>query len=107
MNPDRVRETLQAKRSRMIAAQTTATNDLSAIEDRVKGVLAEHDISTVTFVWYYDFAREVYRLVKTHGGGKPLVKEVGITLYKWKERGADEVILAEVRDEVFAVRPPA
>ena len=107
VNPDRIRDTVAAKRSRMITNQTAAVNDLASIEDRVKGVLAEHDISTVTFIWYYDFAREVYRLVKTMGGGKPMLREVAIALYKWKERGADPDILAEVRDDVFAVPPPA
>ncbi|MEO0108682.1 MAG: hypothetical protein ABIK62_05860 [candidate division WOR-3 bacterium] len=106
LNPDRIREDLQQKRERMIAAQTAATSDLAEIEDRIKGVLAEEDVTTVTYMWYYDFGRELYRLKKQHGGGQGLKKEVAIALLKWKLRGAKEDVLEKIRDEVFAISPP-
>ena len=107
INPDRIREDIQHKRDRMIAAQNVATNELAQMEDRIKGVLAAEDVTTVTYLWYYDFGRELYSLQKQHGGGEGLKQEVAIVLMKWKMRGAKEEVLAKIRNEVFGIQAPS
>lgn len=89
----------------MIAAQAKAANELAVIEDRVKGVLAEEDVASIQYIWYYDFARQVYRRQSNLGGGNALGKEATLLIHNWSERGCVEKVLRKILFEVFSIEP--
>jgi hypothetical protein len=57
----------------------------------------------MTYVLYYDFARQVYAARRRIGGGKGLVREVNLLTYVWHDRGASEEILDKIRFDIFAI----
>ena len=103
LDPDWVKKQLEQNRDSMVTAQVSAAAKLAALELRVKAVLNDEDIVLFSHVLYLDFAREVYRLVERHFGGKGLTREVGIKVYDWKERGGSEPILKRIAYEVFGL----
>jgi hypothetical protein len=106
LTPERARDMLEKRRARMLDRQRLASAELAELEDRVRGVLGSFDLNTTDYVWYYDFARQVYKLVKKFKGGKALENEVRIRKLVWKERGLDQDILDQIQFEVFAVKQP-
>jgi len=103
---ERVKETLDAKRARMIERQRVASEELVALEERVQAVLAGEDVPVIQYVWFHDFARQLYRLKKKFMGGKGIGQEVALLIYVWTARKLDEKVLTKVRDEVFAIQEP-
>jgi hypothetical protein len=107
LKPEQIKEVYESKKDRMVAEETEAINRQVAIENRVRGILAEGTVPCTLTIWYISFAREVDKLHKHYGGGGTLLAEVAIALYKWKTRGLDESFLNKIRDEVFAIPAPA
>ena len=103
LDPDWVKKSLELNRDAMVTAQTSAAEKLAALDLRVKAVVNDEDIPLFSHVLYLDFAREVFRLVERHYGGKGLTREVRIKIYDWKERGGSEPILNRIVYEVFGL----
>jgi len=105
LDPERVKQDLEKRRSGMLARQQEAISALTDVEARVKAILASEDVPTILYVYYYDFARETFRVQRRMGGGNGLSKEVTLLIYKWKERTLQESVLERIRDEVFSIAP--
>ena len=105
LDPERVKQDLEKRRSGMLARQQEAISALTDVEARVKAILAGEDVPTILYVYYYDFARETFRVQRRMGGGNGLSKEVTLLIYKWKERTLQESVLERIRDEVFSIAP--
>jgi hypothetical protein len=103
LNPERVKQDLEKRQNGMLNRQREAIVALTDIEAKVKAVLASEDIPTILYVYYYDFARETFRLQRRLGGGNGLSKEVTLLIYKWKERTLQQRVLERIRDEVFSI----
>jgi hypothetical protein len=107
-NPDKIKETLVAKKPEMVAAMTQRINELYQYEQLVKGVLASEGAVTVIQVpFYHDFAREIYAKQRIHPGGAQLNNDVALMLAKWKGRGLTEAVLIRIRNECFSIPAPA
>ena len=103
LDPDWIRKKLEQNRDTMVTAQASAAEKLAALDLRVKAVVNDEDIPLFSHVLYLDFAREVFRLVERHYGGKGLTREVRIKIYDWKERGGSEPILKRIVYEAFGL----
>jgi hypothetical protein len=103
LDPERVKQDLEKRRSGMLARQQEAIVALAEVEARVKAILASEDVPTIAYIYYYDFARQTFRLQRRLGGGNGLSKEVSLLIYKWKERTLQQSVLERIRDEVFSI----
>jgi len=66
--------------------------DLEGMENLVKNTIQDKISNPLDVPQYLDFARELYRLTKTHSG-KVLASEVAIAKAKWTARGLNPEIL--------------
>ncbi|MEO0107640.1 MAG: hypothetical protein ABIK62_00475 [candidate division WOR-3 bacterium] len=105
--PERVKEDFTTKKPIMVAKITDLFNQLTTIEDRVKGVLSGESVATCDYVKYHCFAREVWKKQRRFGGGTGLIDEVALLVAKWRARGCTDSVLTKIRNEVFALQPPS
>ena len=107
LNPTRVKEDIEQKKERMIAAQQEATNALVQVELAVRAVLADEDeVESLEFVWYYDFGRKIFKVTSQIGGGKPMNREAWRQVDYWQTRGCNRRVLLRILAEVFSVPLP-
>lgn len=66
--------------------------DLEGMETLVKNAIQDKVANPLEIPQYLDFARELYRLTKTHSG-KVLASEVDIAKSKWTTRGLNPDVL--------------
>jgi hypothetical protein len=103
----RVKEDIDQKRERMIAAQQEATNALVQVELAVRAVLADEDeVESLEFVWYYDFGRKIFKVTSQIGGGKPMNREVWRQVDYWEARRCNRRVLLRILAEVFSLPLP-
>ena len=70
----------------------THAADLEGLEVLVKTAISDRVTNPLEVPQYLDFARELYRLTKTHSG-RVLVAEANAFKAKWTARGLDPAIL--------------
>jgi len=70
----------------------THAADLEGMEILVKTTISDRVTNPLEVPQYLDFARELYRLTKTHGG-RVLVAEANAMKAKWTARGLNPAIL--------------
>jgi hypothetical protein len=70
----------------------THAADLEGMEVLVKTAISDRVANPLEVPQYLDFARELYRLTKTHSG-KVLVAEANAMKAKWTARGLSPAIL--------------
>jgi|UniRef100_A0A7V3PSF5 hypothetical protein len=103
--PDAVRERLVRMRESMNRRYIEEQTRLMEMEVRVKQVLDNADITSITYPFYLDFAREVYAR-KRRLAGSSLRREVEVLFYKWVMRELKPEVLERVRDEALSVSEP-
>jgi hypothetical protein len=106
LNPDRVKETLEARRDQMIGMQAVAINELGRVENEVRAVLGGYPVDTVDYMKYHNFSREVFRSWVRFTGGQGLTRRVAMLIDKYKALNCREDILLGIRDRVFAIQSP-
>ena len=106
LQPERVKQDLEARRQEMIDAQELAISDLATMEDRVRGVLADQPVLVMDYLKYHNFSREVFRVQKNLGGGYALRLEVALLVAKYVARKCQESVLVKIRNDVFAIAAP-
>ena len=108
MDPERVKQVLEARLGRMRERYAAAVADLWTIEEKTRQVLDSAGVHTVFYVPYLDFARQLYRLSRQqHISGASFALAAQVLLDKWAARDLDPVVLARVRTQVFDIGPPA
>jgi len=104
--PTRVKEDFETKKPAMLTRFSTATNEITYIQDRVRGILSGETVLPGWHVAKYQaFAMELYRAYKQWRGGTQLITKTAILIYKWKAFGCTQSVLEKIRDEVFAAPP--
>jgi hypothetical protein len=83
---DVVKNRIDAQRDSMVAQETTVFGDLVNIEEAVKTLLEGWGVSVVVIPSYLAFARECYRINKTHAGSIG-VDEMCYSAAHWASRG--------------------
>ena len=107
LQPERVRETLTAKKPEMVAKETEIFGRQVQVEELVIGVLASEDaVTTISYPNYQAFAREIEAKQKNFPGGAGLNNEAAVLLAKWKARGLTEAVSIRIRNEVFSIPAP-
>jgi hypothetical protein len=102
LDPERVKQLLEKRKPSMLTKQEYKVTALSQIEDLVKASLADEDNVTVTeYPYYYDFARQIYRLHGHLPGGTAHDKEIRILVDVWVARKLNEGTLLRIVKEVF------
>jgi hypothetical protein len=105
--PSRVQEDFTAKKPAMVASITDRFAEMYQIEQLVKGVLAsEVAVTCISNAYYQAFAKEIYKVQRTHPGGAQLNGEVALLVAKWKGRGLTEAVLIRIRNECFSIPAP-
>jgi hypothetical protein len=104
--PARVAEDFTAKMPTMVSAETTQINQMTDIEDRVRGILATEAVISMAYPKYYAFSKEVYGLQRHLEGGNALITEVALCEAKWTARGCTSAVLDTIRTSVFAIPAP-
>ena len=104
INPDRIREGLEKNKERMVTKQGEAIAALVQIEQLASEVLMGEDtVTTLQYLWYLDFARQVYGLKRRFSAGKPMENEAKNVALYWKARGCDLRVLNRILAEVFSL----
>ena len=104
--PARVAEDFTSKMPTMVSGETTQINQLTDIEDRVRGILATEPVISMDYPKYYAFTKEVYGLQRRLEGGNALITEVALCQAKWTARGCTGTVLDTIRNSVFAIPAP-
>jgi len=104
LNLGRIREDLERRKDQMITKQGEAIAALLQIEQLASEVLMGEDtVTTLQYMWYLDFARQVYGLKRRFLAGKPMENEAKNTALFWKARGCDLRVLNRILAEVFSL----
>ena len=107
-SPDKVMATLTARREAMARRYEAAIADLCTMESEVKQVLDGLGAPTLQYVYYLDYARQLFRLTRRQSlSGASFDLESQVLLQKWGARGLDPAILAKIRKDVFSADPPS
>jgi hypothetical protein len=107
LDPEHVKQMFERRKAGMIIRHTNRVTALAAMEDMVKSSLAdEENVTTLLYPYYYDFARQVFKLHTKIPGGKAHDREVRILIDTWTSRELDERILVKIADEVLGVKVP-
>lgn len=105
-NVERAMAAVEAQRPKMLERYEAAVTALCAVEQEVRQVLNEQGVSTINYVWYLDYGRELFKLSRRKGiAGNSLALAAQVLLDKWQRRGLDPVVLAVIRTQVFNVGP--
>jgi hypothetical protein len=104
---ERVKDTLNDIREDMGKRYEAAIADVCVMEGKVKEVINTAGVSTVLYVSYLNFGRQLYKLSRQQNiSGESLAMAAQVLLDKWTARGCDPDILATVRKEVFNIDAP-
>ena len=102
-NVERVKSVLDEKRAAMLEHYVDAMVKLTSMEGKVKQLLDGSGVQSINYVWYIDFARQLYRLNRTREmSGDSFSLASDILLEKWVARGMIREVLAAIRSQVFS-----
>ena len=106
LQPQRVADTLTAKKEEMIAHASEVMIRQCEVEELTHGVLAsETTVTSIFLPWYLDFSRELDSRSQRLNGAQ-IQNEALVLIAKWTMRGLTERILVRIRDEVFSIQEP-
>ena len=104
-NTERIKATLDAMRPDMQARYQAAMVAMMAIDTKVKQTLNVHAVSTILYVPYLSFGRQIWKLSRQQDiSGESLQLAARVLRDKWKARGLDMDILLDVQKNVFSVQ---
>lgn len=104
-NTERIKATLDAMRPDMQARYQAAMTAMLAIDTKVKQVLNTNSVSTILYVPYLSFGRQIWKLSRQQDiSGESLQLAAKVLRDKWKARGLDQDVLLAVQKEVFSVQ---
>jgi hypothetical protein len=104
---ERTKQSLDAQLAAMRERYAHAVTALCAMEQLVRQVLNEAAVQTVHYVWYLDYARQLWKLSRKkdiNAGSFALAAQV--LERKWASRDLRPDVLARIRTEVFGTGAP-
>ena len=101
---DVIKNRIDAQKDSMVSQVTAVFADQAAYEVAVKTLLEGHNVPTTQIPFYLAFARQCYKITKTHAG-TTAHDEICLRVADWGAtiRGLFKPYLAEISDEVFSV----
>jgi len=103
---DRIKSTLDDLRDQMAMNYSAAAGQINAMEMQVKQVINEAGVSTIFYVPYLNFGRQIWKMTRSDISGNTAALAARVLLEKWAARGCDPQILARIRSEVFNIPEP-
>ena len=105
-NTERIKATLDEMRNDMQARYQTSMAAVLANDIKIKGVLNGKSVSTILYVPYLSFGRQLWKLSREQDiEGHSLQLAAEVLRLKWKARGLDEDVLLAIQQEVCSVQP--
>lgn len=105
-NTERIKATLDEMRPDMQARYQAAMTRMFANDMKVKGVLNGKGVSTILYVPYLSFGRQLWKLSREQDiAGDSLQLAAESLRLKWKARGLNEDVLLAIQREVCSVQP--
>lgn len=105
-NTDRIKATLDSMRPDMKARYDAAMNEVMANDIVVKQVLNGKGVSTILYVPYLSFGRQLWKLSREQNiAGDSLQLAAQALRLKWKAKGLDEDVLLAIQEQICSVRP--
>ena len=105
-NTERIKATLDDMRKDMQSRYQAAMAAMLANDTKVKGVLNGKSVSTILYVPYLSFGRQLWKLSRQQDiEGHSLQLAAEVLRLKWKARGLDEEVLLAIQQEVCSVQP--
>lgn len=105
-NLDRIKAVLEEKRPTMLEHVQSVIPNLYVMEAQVKQVLDAEGVSVITYPFYLNFGREMWRLKRQELSGESLAVEAATLIGKWVARGLAQSVLETIRTQVFDVVAP-
>ncbi|MEO0082264.1 MAG: hypothetical protein ABIL25_08240 [candidate division WOR-3 bacterium] len=106
-NVGRAMAAIEDQRPKMLERYEAAITALCNVEQMTREVLNERAIQTINYVWYLDYARQLFKLTRKNVAGDSLALAAKVLLDKWQSRGLDPDVLAAIRSQVFNIGPVA
>lgn len=95
VDPDAIRSRFTALKSEMEEQITLIQQELASVENTVKQILADENVSTIFYPMYLSFGKELYGISRKHVGGTKKL-EGDICFAKWKARGLTPAVLISI-----------
>ena len=101
----RIKDTIDAMRPDMHARYQAAMARMLVVDTKVKQVLNVNKVSTILYVPYLSFARQIWKLSREQDiAGDSLQLAARVLRDKWHARNLDADVLVEVQKAVFSVQ---
>ena len=106
-NVERVKATLDDLKPQMAERYQAAVADLYAMEIKTKEVLNSMGVQTILYIPYLNYSRQLFKLSRQQKiSGESMQLAAQVLLDKWKSRGCDPAVLAEIRSQVHSIEAP-
>jgi hypothetical protein len=105
-NIERISAILTEKRPKMFEHVREVFMALFAMELQVKQVLDAEGVSIITYPFYLNFGREMWRLRRMYLSGESMAAEAATLIGKWVSRGLTQSVLETIRSQTFDVGAP-
>jgi len=106
-NTNRVKDTLDTQRQRMLERYSDVTARLCAMEISVKQLLDFAGVSTIFYVPYLNYGRQLFKLSTQRDiSDSAFAKASQVLLESWVNRGLDADVLDLIRTQVFNTHAP-
>ena len=106
-NTNRVKDTLDTQRQRMLERYSDVTARLCAMEISVKQLLGFAGVSTIFYVPYLNYGRQLFKLSTQRDiSDSAFAKASQVILESWVNRGLDADVLDLIRTQVFNTHAP-
>lgn len=74
------------------------------MEQEIRDILGtEKDIQLLEVVGYYNFARQVMKLVRKSGAKTPLNDDLAVIIRRWATQGMKELVMVRILKELYKI----
>lgn len=106
-NIERVKETLDTQRQRMLERYSDVTARICNMEISVKQLLDFAGVTTILYVPYLNYGRQLFKLSRQRNiSGEAFARASQVLLLSWVDRGLDADVLDLIRTQVFDTHAP-
>jgi len=102
IDPESISKRFEGMKTIMQEQVNEVYAELAGIEEKVKAILDKNNVPVIKIPFYLSFARELYRVVKSHPGATA-VSEAALLASKWAGRGLTAAVLQSIAKDVFGI----
>ena len=83
-----------------------AFDDQRNLEQGIRDILSTEDIKLLEVVGYYNFARQVMKLIRKSGARTHLNDDLDTIIRRWATQGMKEPVMVRILKELFKIDYP-